>query len=104
MFYRFKISNQSNIGYEIDFIKFYIHDKVKVKRTASQEMEIKPLLTSGDDKTVKGKSSIEIVYALPKFTIPESKLLEVEMFERHGGRNLDLKVKGKHVDGARPLL
>lgn len=104
MFYRFRISNHSNINYDIDFIKFYIHDKIKVKRTASQELEVKPLFTSSDDKIVKGKSIIEIVYALPKFTIPESKLLEIELFEQNGGRNLNLEVKGKYVDNARPLL
>src|ERR1041385_3139334 len=103
MFYRFRIANQSNINYDIDLFKFYVHDKEKIKRTASQELELKPLYIYGDVKTVKGKSSAEIVYALPKFTIPESKLLEVEMFEGNGGRNLNLEVKNTKIDNARPL-
>jgi conjugative transposon TraN protein len=103
MFYRFRMVNQSNINYDIDFLKFYVHDKAKVKRTASQELEIKPLYIYGDDKVVKGKSSTDIVYALPKFTIPESKLLEVELFEGNGGRHLNLEVKSKRIDNARPL-
>lgn len=103
MFYRFRITNQSNINYDIDFIKFYVHDKAKINRTASQELEVKPLYIYGNDKAVKGRSSSDIVYALPKFTIPESKLLEVELFEENGGRYLALEVKSKKIDNARLL-
>lgn len=103
MFYRFKIRNQSNISYDIDFLKFYIRDKSKMKRTASQEIELKPIYVYGNDKVVKGKSETDIVYALEKFTIPESKHLDVEMFEHKGGRHFDMMVKNKTIVDARLL-
>ena len=103
MFYRFRIKNQSNINYDVDFLKFYIRDKAKMKRTASQEVELKPLYTYGNDKVIKGKSETEIVYALEKFTIPESKLLSVEMFERNGGRHFNLGIKNKTIVNAQVL-
>jgi len=43
MFYEFKISNQSHIDYTLDFTRFYVRDKKKVKRMAIQEQEITPL-------------------------------------------------------------
>ena len=104
MFYRFRIRNQSNINYDIDFLKFYIRDKTKIKRTASQEIELNPLYIYGNVKTVKGKSETDLVFALPKFTIPESKHLSVEMFERSGGRHFDLVIKNKTIVGAKLLL
>ena len=100
MFYRFRIKNHSNISYDVDFLKFYIRDKSKMKRTASQEVEVKPLYTYGNDSVIKGKSETEIVYALEKFTIPESKLLSVEMFERNGGRHFNLGIKNKTIVNA----
>ena len=103
IFYRFKIRNRSNINYTIDFLKFYIRDQTKIKRTASQEVVVKPIYVFGNDKEVKGKSEADVVYALEKFTIPESKHLDVEMFENNGGRHFNLIIKNKTIVNARLL-
>lgn len=101
LFFRLRITNKSNIGYDVDLLKFYIRDKARIKRTASQEIELKPIYSSGESKTIPGKSSSEIVFTLNKFTIPESKYLTIEVFEQNGGRNLDLKIKNKTIVNAR---
>ena len=103
MFYRFRIRNHSNINYDIDFLKFYIRDKARIKRTASQEVELKPIYVYGNDKVVKGKSETDIVFVLEKFTIPDSKQMDVEMFERNGGRHFDLMIKNKTIVNAQLL-
>lgn len=101
IFYHFRIRNQSNINYDVDFLRFFIRDQVKVKRTASQEVDVKPVYVYGDDQLIKGKSTQDIVYALGKFTIPDAKRLVVEMFEKNGGRNISLSIKNKTIVNAR---
>lgn len=103
MFYRIRIGNQSNINYNIDFLKFSVRDKVRIKRTASQELAIKPLYIYGDNSEVNGKSHTDLVYVLPKFTIPDSKYLNVELFEANGGRHFNLAIKNKDIVNARLL-
>ena len=103
MFFRFKAENRSNIDYDVDLFKFYIRDKARIKRTASQEIEVKPIYVYGNDKKIQGKSSTDLVYVLQKFTIPESKYLNVEMFEQNGGRNIELNIKNKTIVNARLL-
>ncbi len=44
VFYQLKIKNNSNINYDIDMLRLFIHDKKKSKRTASQEIEINPYM------------------------------------------------------------
>jgi conjugative transposon TraN protein len=101
IFYRFEIKNASNINYDVDFLRFYIHDKAKVKRTASQEVEVKPVYVSGNINTIKGHTATTAVYALEKFTIPDAKRLVIEMFEKNGGRNVKLQIKNKTIVNAR---
>ena len=101
IFYHFRLSNSSNINYDVDFLRFYIKDKEKVKRTASQEVNVEPIYTFGNASFIEGKSSQDVVYALEKFTIPDSKHLVVEMYEKNGGRNLTLSVKNKTIVNAR---
>ncbi|GAB1446020.1 conjugative transposon protein TraN [Flammeovirgaceae bacterium] len=101
IFYHFRIVNQSNLNYDVDFLRFYIKDQVKAKRTASQEVDVTPIYVYGNDGAIKGRTSTDVVYALEKFTIPDAKLLTFEMFERNGGRKLKLQVKNKTIVNAR---
>lgn len=100
IFYHFRMVNNSNINYDVDFLRFYIQDQKKAKRTASQEVDVQPVYVYGKDEMVPGKSSVDVVYALEKFTIPEAKHLIVEMFEENGGRNLNLSIRNRTIVNA----
>jgi len=95
MYYRVKMKNQSNINYDIDQLRFFIRDRKKAKRTATQEIEIKPLYVQNDNLTIKGQSEHIFVFALPKFTIPDQKYLAVQLMEKNGGRHLEMDINNK---------
>lgn len=103
MFYLIRISNASNIAFHIDMLRFSVRDKQQVKRTASQEVGEDPLYIAGNTETVPAKGSIDLVYALPKFTIPDAKRLYIELLERKGGRHLQMHVTNKKIMKARPI-
>jgi hypothetical protein len=46
---------------------------------------------------VVGQSEHVFVFALPKFTIPDNKFLEIQIMEKNGGRNLELKIHNKTI-------
>lgn len=103
-FFQLYLFNSSNISYDIDFIKFTVRDKKLMKRTAVQESQISPIYVyNGERGTIPGAAMIEKVFAFHKFTIPEDKVLVVEMFERGGGRQLSLKLSNKDILQARRL-
>jgi hypothetical protein len=91
IYYQLQLNNQSPIDYDIDFLRFYIRDKKKGKRTATQENELTPLYIAGNTSQVKANSYNTIVIALEKFTIPDAKYLAVEINEKNGGRHLFMK-------------
>ena len=97
IFYQLQFINQSSIDYDINFLRFYIRDKRRAKRTALQEAELKLLYTAGNLKEVKANSQNTVVVALDKFTIPDAKYLAIEIGERNGGRNLLLKVNNRRI-------
>lgn len=103
MLLRFKISNQTNINYDIDQLRLYIRDQKRSKRTATQEIEILPVLVQNNTSKVAGQSDNTIVFAVPKFTIPDKKYLDVELMEKNGGRHLELHVKNKKIVKAVPI-
>lgn len=103
IFFKLKLENHSRINFDIDQLHFYIRDKKKSKRTASQEIVITPLSITGDTGTIESKVERTLVIAVPKFTIPDGKLLVIEMMERNGGRHLLLRAKNRHLMKARQL-
>jgi conjugative transposon TraN protein len=103
LYYRINVRNKSSINYDIKSLKFIIKDKKKVKRTSSQEVEITPVFVANIVEKIKGYASNTIVYAVKKFTIPDGKVLHVNLFEDNGGRNLNLKIDNKDILKARLL-
>jgi conjugative transposon TraN protein len=98
----FNLSNVSNLNYDIDFIRFYIRDKKRVKRSSIQEQEITPIYID-PLTTVTGQQKSRFVVIVPKFTIPDKKQFFIELFEKGGGRHLTIKVKNKHLLKAKTL-
>lgn len=104
LFYKLKVNNQSNIKYDVDFIRFYVGDLKTAKRSVSQEMELQPSYSYGNqDQTIDGQSSEQYVFALDKFPITKDKALFIEVYERNGGRHLYLKAKQADIEKAKAI-
>jgi conjugative transposon TraN protein len=103
LYYRLHIRNKSSINYNIKSIKFLVHDRKKVKRTSSQEIQIAPLHVDKTSDHINGYASSTMIYAVKKFTIPDGKALLINLFEENGGRNLSLRIDNKDILRAKVL-
>ncbi len=103
MYFRLEINNNTHIGYDIDQIRFFIRDQKKVIRTASQEVEVKPVFIEGGTDHITGKTGKVLVFVLPKITIADKKYLAVQLMEKNGGRHLGLKLGNRSIMKARPV-
>ncbi|EHQ27006.1 conjugative transposon protein TraN [Mucilaginibacter paludis] len=103
MYYQVVIKNSSHVDYDIDQLRFYIRDKKKAKRTATQEIEVKPTYVENDAARVLAATERRLVFAMPKFTLPDDKDLIVQLMEKDGGRHLELKVSNDRLINAIPV-
>lgn len=97
MYLRFCIANKTNVDYDIDQLRMYIRDQKKAKRTAAQEIEIQPVYVSNNTNKVARVAEQTIVFAVPKFTIPDKKYLAIQLMEKNGGRHMKLHVKNRDM-------
>ena len=93
--------NRSNVAFRTDFIRFKIVDKKVPKRTAIQERVIDPVRSYNEVLVTEGKSDVRTVYAVPQFTIPDDKLLVIELFEKDGGRHQTIRVENADLVAAK---
>lgn len=95
--------NRSNVAFRTDFIRFKIVDKKVPKRTAIQERVIDPVRSYNEVLVTEGKSDVRTVYAVPQLTIPDDKLLVIELFEKDGGRHQTIRVENADLVAAKQI-
>jgi conjugative transposon TraN protein len=101
LFFRLHLENLNNIDYGIDFIKTYIRDKKSDKYLALQEQEIYPFYIHFSNEKYKDMlpagEQVEIVLFFHRFTIPKSRIMCFEFFEKNGGRHLEFNISNKQI-------
>ncbi len=103
LFFQFIVQNSSGLSYEMESIRFFIRDKQKARRTASQETELTPLYFLNLPYTIEGRHRRAGVIALGKFSIPDNKYLAVHVLEKNGERDLYLKLNNIQIMKSKPL-
>ena len=98
-----QIANNTNISFEVDYRRFVVADRKAAKRTAQQQRIIEPLRVCNDPSIVRGHQRQRIVFALPKLTLEEDKILLLEIAEKDGARHQCLEISSKELLGAKAL-
>lgn len=97
LYFQLQFQNTSAFNYDIKMLRFFIKDKKKSKRTASQEIEVDPLYILGNTVIIRNQSEQIVVVAVPKFTIPDKKVFMFQMQEENGGSNLSIEMENKQL-------
>lgn len=97
------ISNGTNISFEVDTRRFVVEDRRLAKRTAQQRTTLEILRVCNDPEVVRGHQRQRTVFALPKLTIPNDKVLRLEIIERDGARHQSVEIAAKALLDAERL-
>jgi conjugative transposon TraN protein len=103
LFFKFRLTNYSNIDYVPDFVRFYIQDSKIRKKTAIQQIEQTPLFFFDLPERVAAHETKSFTAAINKFTIPDKKKLIIEMQELGGGRHFIYKLDNEPIISAEIL-
>lgn len=100
MWLTMELFNSSLIDYQPDYIRFFLRDRKRAKRTAVQETELIPLMQTCKE-VVPGNTVMKMLFPFKPFTIPRSKELVVQIGEQNGGRSLVLPIGHRKILKAR---
>ena len=97
------ISNDTNISFEVDSRRFIVADRKLTKRTAQQQTPLEILRVCNDPAIVRGHQRQRTVFALPKLTISNDKVLLLEIIEKNGARHQTVEIPAKELLEAKLL-
>jgi len=103
LYFTYEIINTSNLNMNIDFIRCYIKDKATIKNSPEQEIESTPILNYKYQTVIENNTSNRFVLAFPKFTIPDKKKFDVQIYDKDGGRHLSFSIKDDFIINAKPI-
>jgi conjugative transposon TraN protein len=106
LFFELQITNKTNMAYDIESFNFWITDKKKSKATNVQEYQIFPEYQQNKVQRIYGDVTVREVFVIQKMTIPDQRILKIEMGEKalgNTGRKLSFSLKNKDIMKAKSL-
>ena len=97
------ISNDTNISFEVDARRFIVADRKLTKRMAQQQTPLEILRVCNDPAVVRGHQRQRTVFALPKLTISDDKVLLLEIIEKNGARHQTVEIPAEELLEAKLL-
>ena len=89
LFLHVSLANSSHVPFDIDFVRFKV------------VTYIEPVRALNELRRIEGKGEGRIVYAFHKVVIPDDKLIEVEIYEKGGGRHQRFHIENSDLVDAR---
>jgi len=106
LFFELEITNKTNMSYDVESYNFWITDKRQNKATNVQEYQIQPDYQHHHISRIPGKTTLRDVFVFEKMTIPDQRILKIELGEKalgNTGRKLCLEFKNKDIIKAKKL-
>ncbi|MHA4807535.1 DUF4138 domain-containing protein [Flavitalea flava] len=103
LFFQLAICNHSHLDYDVDSIRFFITDTRGSRNARPATLELAPLYFYGNGRTIPGKSREDAVAVLPRFTLPASGRLVIQVIEKNGGRHLQVEANNFAIVNARVI-
>ena len=97
------ISNDTNISFEVDARRFIVADRKLTTRPAQQQTPLEILRVCNDPAVVRGHQRQRTVFALPKLTISDDKVLLLEIIEKNGARHQTVEIPAEELLEAKLL-
>jgi len=100
LFFELEITNTTNIVMDVEAINWWIKDRRRAKATNVQEYQVEDLFRYCNWERIPGKTMLREVVVMPKFIVPDKRILKIELLEKalgNTGRKLTLEVKNKTI-------
>lgn len=103
LYFGIEMRNDSRIPFDVDYIRLQVRDKRLPRRTAVQDIEIVPVRSLHPLHNIGAGDTRRTVWAISKMTIPDGKILQVDIYERGGGRHQSIRIENRDIMAAEPI-
>jgi conjugative transposon TraN protein len=100
LFLELEVTNRTNMAFDAETFNFWISDRRQQRATNVQEYQFYPDYSRFELKRVPSGEKAKEVFVIEKLTIPDKRVLRIEMLEKapgNTGRKLTLELKNRDL-------
>jgi len=98
LYFVIQIKNKSSLDYDLNFLNFSVQTRQKGKKKSLQTLLKEPVFKYSVPLKIKENETARMVYVLPKFSIGSDHRAILELNEKNGERDIELKVSHRYIN------
>jgi hypothetical protein len=98
LYFVIQIENNSTLDYDFNFLKLSVETRQKGKKKSLQRLYQEPIYTYNLPSKIAEGKMIQFVYVLPKFSLSNYRRAVLEINEKDGERNIELKISHRYIN------
>ncbi|RDK89155.1 DUF4138 domain-containing protein [Marinirhabdus gelatinilytica] len=98
LYFVVQIENKSTLDYDLNFLDLSLFTRQKGKKKSLQRLYQEPIYKHKLPLKVKEGQTAKFVYVLPKFSLSNDRRAILELNEKNGERNIELKISHKYIN------
>ena len=98
LYFVIQIENKSGLDYDLNFLKLAIETRKKGKKKSLQRLYQNPVFKYNLPDKIEKKQTVRLVYILSKFSLSKERRAILELNEKDGERNIQLKISHRFIN------
>jgi hypothetical protein len=98
LYFVIEIENNSTLDYDLNFLNLSIETRQKGKRKSLQRLYQEPIYKHNLPSKIKENETARFVYVLPKFSLSDDRRAILELNEKDGERNIEMKLSHRYIN------
>ncbi|THV56811.1 DUF4138 domain-containing protein [Flagellimonas alvinocaridis] len=98
LYFVIQIENNSSLDYDLNFLNLSIETRQKGKKKSLQRLYQEPFYTYFLPSKIAENETVRFVYVMPKFSLSNDRRAILELNEKNGGRNIEMKISHRYIN------
>ena len=98
LYFVIQIRNNSTLDYDLNFLNLSIETRQKGKNKSLQRLYQEPIFKHHLPSKIAENETVRFVYVMPKFSLSNDRRVILELNEKNGERNIDMKISHKYIN------
>ena len=98
LYFVIEIENNSTLDFDLNFLNLSIETRQKGKRKSLQRLYQEPIYKHSLPSKIKENEMARFVYVLPKFSLSDDRRAILELNEKDGERNIEMKLSHRYIN------
>lgn len=98
LYFVIQIRNNSSLDYNLNFLNLSIETRQKGKKKSLQRLYQEPIFKHHLPSKIVVNETVRFIYVIPKFSLSNDRRVILELNEKDGERNIEMKISHKYIN------